>query len=88
MDESLGAPPLKSSGRLFPENPSLSYVRKAHLSPKAMLNIFEQQRNCFTSWQKDRAELKSPNGRENFMAKGWSALFADITKREIFHVLP
>lgn len=53
-----------------------------------MLNIFEQQRNCFTSWQKDRAELKSPNGRENFMAKGWSALFADITKREIFHVLP
>lgn len=87
-DESLGTPRLKSPARHCPENPSLSYMREARLSPKAMLNIFQQQRHCFTSWQKDGAELKSPNGRENFMAKGWSALFADITKREIFRVLP
>lgn len=86
-DESLGTPKLMSPGHC-PKNPSLSCMREEYPSPRAMLNIFKQQRNCFTSWQKDGAVLKSSNGRENFMVKGWSALFADITEREFFRVLP
>lgn len=59
-----------------------------HEGSKSNAKQFKQERNCFTSWQKDGAELKSPNGRENVMVKGWSALFADITEREFFCALP